>query len=356
MIGQTYRYALFFDRSRLDKTYKEFQLLLRIDNNINSGGVQVIASDRVDNNFLKEWETARDVLTTFDNRLHELRKYGFSFITVFLTASTILFDEFPENIKFVILTVTLVLILALFLMDRFYQVFIKSSALRARILERMLNIELTEVITERYRYSKARHLVTFMYILFIFGVWLLGRAVLIDELNKLHIGGSLALISLLMISSDELMLQYPYGKIDWMLDRLSCVQGDEVGIIMTNLDSKTFTNETFSPGTVMWQMVEEGSKLPLREGVAIDGFEVEAESNYTWVLKTGKDTRNNEEMLEPGIYRVERITLDKKGSIDLNRKLKIRYRTLNRKLKIIRKPKPSKPKPSTHHVILKEKI
>src|SRR2546422_2829705 len=38
-------------------------------------------------NRLEEWKTARDVLTKINERIHDLRKYGFSVVTTLLTIS-----------------------------------------------------------------------------------------------------------------------------------------------------------------------------------------------------------------------------------------------------------------------------
>lgn len=81
---------------------------------------------------LKEWEKARGVLQFYDDKLHDLRKYGFSFITAFLTAdgillSTKLSSGTPAPIKFAVFGVTLILILALHLIDKNYRVFSKGS-------------------------------------------------------------------------------------------------------------------------------------------------------------------------------------------------------------------------------------
>jgi hypothetical protein len=38
----------------------------------------------------KEWETAREVISKFDERLDVLRRYGFTFITGLLTAQSLL--------------------------------------------------------------------------------------------------------------------------------------------------------------------------------------------------------------------------------------------------------------------------
>lgn len=323
-----------------------------------------MASDDGINNFLKEWESTRAVLKIFDDRLHDLRKYGFSFITAFLTASTILFQNwiiapnppafegqpFPEPIKATILGVTILLIFGIYIMDRNYRVFQKAANTRANILERVLNIELSAVITQRYRMSRVHNFFMSIYLLFILGVCLLGRAVLSSSLNYLYLFGSIIAILVIVLSFDFVLLRYRYGMMDWILDRLECKQGDEVRIIMTNMSDRVLPKRDYpiAEGEVMWKLVEEGEEETIRSGVASKNFRFGKFHNYTWVLKTTKDG-NGVKDLDPGIYRIYRRTWDRKGRLMSKDKMM----PLSRKLRIISKPPDSPPKPSVHHVNLK---
>ncbi|MFB0503705.1 MAG: hypothetical protein ACETWE_07725 [Candidatus Bathyarchaeia archaeon] len=286
-----------------------------------------MASDGVNDNFLKEWETARDVLKAFDDRLHDLRKYGFSFITAFLTASTILFESLSEPVKATVLGVTLLLIFGLFLMDRNYRVFQKAAATRAEILERVLNIELTEYITHRYKERNIGGFVTTVYLVFILGVQILGLAVLSNSLIVLAGAVVITCFSILFLSFDYPFLGYRYGKIDWMLDRLECEQGEEVRIIVTNIGKKRFAKKEFPKGTVMWKLVKEGETQDLRSEKVGEYFEIAPTYSFTWILKTND--------LDPGIYLIYRKTLKKdRPMIPLRRKLRIKEK---------KKPSPSLP-------------
>jgi hypothetical protein len=230
-------------------------------------------SKKPDNNFLKEWEISREVIKTFDDRLHDVRKYGFSFITAFLTGSTILFTTylvepstnvtegvlFPESIKAIILGVTLFLILGLNILYRNY---IKAAASRANVLERILNIELTAIITQRHRENRINKFVTALYIIFIFGVVLLGTAVLWQTpifLIILYLDALATSVVIMVFTSDDLLMQYRYGKIDWMLDKTECKQGDEVKLIMSNISNSLFPNPKYpiKKEEVMWKMVKQ---------------------------------------------------------------------------------------------------
>lgn len=328
------------------------------------GRVETMASDEGINNFLKEWESTRAVLKEFDDRLHDLRKYGFSFITAFLTASTILFQNwiiapnppafegqpFPEPIKATILGVTILLIFGIYIMDRNYLVYQKAANARAMVLERILNIELSDGIIQRFRMAWIHISVTVIYLFFIVGVLLLGSAVLSSSLNYLYLSGSIIAILVIVLSRDFVLLHYRYGMMDWILDRLECKQGDEVRIIMTNISDKVLPKRDYpiAEGEVMWKLVKEGEEETLLSGVASKNFCFAPYHNYTWVLKTTKDG-NGVKNLEPGIYRINRRTWNRKGKLISEVKMK----PLSRKLRIISRPPDSSPKPSVHNVNLK---
>ena len=133
-----------------------------------------------DSAFLNEWNTARGILSDTDNHLQDLRKYSFTFITALLTTESFLIPTnllnssnaiiLPPEIKLVVIGVTIVLLIALYLMDRNYQVLQEAAATRALVLERIINLELTEVITQRFNQYHVKRYVTAIYDLFISGV------------------------------------------------------------------------------------------------------------------------------------------------------------------------------------------
>ena len=137
-----------------------------------------------DNNSLQdEWDTARTILDDTDDRLNDLRKYGFTFVTALLTVQSFLLPSIPSSastpiltpaIKLAVIGATLVLIVALQIMDRNYQVLEQAAAKRALVIENTLNMELTGVITLRFNQAKTSIFYLIIYFLFILGVAILG--------------------------------------------------------------------------------------------------------------------------------------------------------------------------------------
>ena len=190
---------------------------------------------------IAEWQVARTVLSSFDERIHDLRKTGFSFITALLTAESVLFkDGTDAHMKCAVLVATLVLVVAMRTIEKHYQLIQAATALRANVLERSLNFELTEVISDKYARLHITIFIEAVYILFISATVFLGWFAL-DGHSRGRIGlvtaGLLAVSAILCIRNFG--LEYSVGMLDWSLDRTNCAPGDRVAITLTNLSGKS---------------------------------------------------------------------------------------------------------------------
>jgi len=121
----------------------------------------------------KEWQAARDVIVKYDDQLDGLRKYGFTFITGLLTAQSLLTTIEP-SLKVSVILVTLVLIVALRLLDRYYQLLQKAAIKRAIVIEKCLNLELTETTFDVYHHRRLYVWLNLIYGLFAGGAGLIG--------------------------------------------------------------------------------------------------------------------------------------------------------------------------------------
>ncbi|PVX27008.1 MAG: hypothetical protein CW716_04480 [Candidatus Bathyarchaeum sp.] len=319
-----------------------------------------MASDVTGNNFLKEWEEARHVLRTYDDRLHDLRKFGFSFITAFLTTSTILFENWirppgtdfageplPELVKATILGVTMLLIFGLFLLDRNFRVLHKAVSIRTNILERLLNIEVTDVISQRYMLSGIQICVTTLYLFFIVAACLLGSQVLSRTMIFVYGMGVFLGGLIVLLSFDFVVLRYRYRMIDWIVDKTECKQGDGIRIIMTNICGKDFPKDEFKAETLMWKLTKEENDNGLRFGEVPAGFKLSPSDNKIWILETG-ETDKGEKELDVGIYRLFRRVCTCRGALMEEDEMI----PLKRKLRVL--PPDGKPEPTKYHVVLAE--
>ena len=133
----------------------------------------------------QEWTSCRDVIAKLDDRLTDLRKYGFTLVTALFavggliskwmgTSGTIL----TPSVQFGVVFVTLILIVTLYLIDDMYLSEQRAAEFRARILETRLNLELTQTTSNLYKRGSMGKGIKVVYIAFLIGATLLGIFVL----------------------------------------------------------------------------------------------------------------------------------------------------------------------------------
>lgn len=134
-------------------------------------------------NALEEWQEARSVIARFDNNLHDLRKYGFSFITAVIAADSVIGQAsgigsliVTPRVKVAIVLTTIVLITALYTIDRFTRSVQYGAELRAMEIEKTLGIGLTTKIREIGNKERAGAFTDGLYYSFIFAATVLGIA------------------------------------------------------------------------------------------------------------------------------------------------------------------------------------
>jgi hypothetical protein len=270
---------------------------------------------------LKEWEVARNLIKEFDDRIHDLRKYGFSFLTALFAAESLLIPGYiniragqpfiPDFIKLAVMLVTLLMIVALRIMERNYQLFIKCASQRARILERNLNLELTEIISSRHRREKISKYENLIYICFVLGIGGLGSTILFPNYIAMGIMLLFTVVVLFGIKNIKSFdIEYSFKKFtDWTIDRLECKRGDTIRITLTNLDEAS--SFKIKSGDVAWEIKTQDGCLIHQEKIAKD-ISIFSDGNYTWLW----DTRS----VECGIYEV----FPHDSNRPLSRKIRVR--------------------------------
>ena len=101
-----------------------------------------MATERTDHH-LEEWTECRTTIGRLDGILADIRKYGFSLVTVLLTANALITTANPVTDRVAASSVVIVLVLVLFLMDRYWWVLLRNAAARASELEELLGIEIS---------------------------------------------------------------------------------------------------------------------------------------------------------------------------------------------------------------------
>ena len=138
------------------------------------------SSSQSDNKNSQEWDSAREVLDRFDERLHDLRKYGFSFITGLLSVDALFAapSTIPLSWKLAALIATLCLIVSLNLVDRNYRVLQLAATIDAQFLERGNEMNLTQTISRIYDDAHVKFFFQTVYIMFTLATLLLGWFIL----------------------------------------------------------------------------------------------------------------------------------------------------------------------------------
>lgn len=215
-------------------------------------GTEALSAESSDGGVpFEEWQAARDLISNFDQRVHDLRNWGFSFITALLAAQSLLLPSLLPNssnsnssaiaepVKFGVLTVTLVLIVALRQVEKNYQVYQKAANFRALVLESRLNVELGTTITDRYERFHMSYKVTAIYILFVLADAVLGVFVLSDEFYSAMLVAVSILAATWVFQIKRSDVYFARGeRSDWTFDRLECVAGETLTITLTNMSER----------------------------------------------------------------------------------------------------------------------
>lgn len=248
---------------------------------------------------MEEWGKVRDAFSGFDERLHDLRKFGFSFLTALLAAETIFIPGtagspgVPGFTKLSLFGVTLLLIVAVRFIERNYQLVLQGLAIRGKILERELDLELTETISIRHRIQHSAWYESGLYVALSLGSLGLGGAILYPDLQLIGVLLALWAITVTVLVFIALReLHMPYGWVDWTVVPLEVTVGEPVRITLTNLDREE--RYELAPGTVWKVASQEGTEV---HSEAIQApIRLSPDDTHIWTWDTSD--------VPPGIYRV----------------------------------------------------
>lgn len=277
-----------------------------------------MSTDSSGSSALDEWKETRDVLKRFDEDLHDLRKYGFIFLASLLTADSFqAYFNLPALARCALLIITLVFIVALRLMDHHYKNFEEATVIRSRILEASLNFELSEIIDVHYKQEGWGKFISQLYNAFILITILLGAAILFPSKSSLNATAAwsfftyflpfliAALIALWFINyvSNSLKIQTRRSDFDdlndWIVDKGSCVQGENVRISVTNPDPKEPT--VIPAGAKAFQILDDEDAVVHEETVKKEITLVDY-GTFAWLWNTSGTA--TEKVVPDKIYRV----------------------------------------------------
>jgi len=292
-------------------------------------------ADKDQANHLKEWEITRELMAFFDGKLHDIRKYGFTFVTALLTVEGIVLLQtkfaWSDASKLAAFGVTMLLIVALYLIDQNYKFYQRAANTRALVLERNLNLELSETITYRYRSKAINIRVLVLYLVFVWSVAALGVAGLYkDDSYVAGLIGIAVIATLLSVRIFRLGITYKHEYLeDWTIWPLECTQTDKLTITLTNLREQVKRQKikwpqsrldktrkedgtpkegypvwgklpepiTFKKDELVWEMINEETGKSIEKRAKED---IVIYDSYIWILKES----DFKEIGENGTYRL----------------------------------------------------
>ncbi len=256
-------------------------------------------------NGLDEWKAARDVFDKFDDRISDLRKFGFTFLSGLIAADALtkLFNAPDDRIRLGVVGITLLLTVALMVLDKNYQLFQFAAGIRAKILETRLNLELTETIAFRSNMYKFKDYVLAIYLAFASVAGLVGILLFYPKVTWLSATIIFTVISAIFIYFINMRQPNTERQVDWSFDRTTCELGEKIRITVTNLCDNPVS---FPTGNPLWAIRKEGKDTYLFSELNPAGLTVLGQNNYTWEIST-------DNLDGPGIYRVHPAFVEGNG-------------------------------------------
>jgi len=255
----------------------------------------VIATSPPKEEVLEEWKTAQDILKQFDDYLHDIRKYGFSFVTGLLAADVLLGPVDPK-FKLAALTGTMALIVVLYVIDKNYRAFLEAANLRATQLERRSSPELAQTITRVYESERVGPAFSMVYVGLTSVTALLGLLVGSD-LVLLGAAYFVSLLSLALIGRWLKVRDFVYFDIDGFTYK----KNTPILAVVSNLRYSR-RPITLEMGRDAWAIYAEHD-IEMTDPICCPekqerDIQIEPDSDYRWPIPTGI------ERLQAGLYRI----------------------------------------------------
>ena len=169
-----------------------------------------------------EWLECRVTVGRFDGYLADIRKYGFTLVTLLLTASALVTPANSAVDRPAAAIVILLLLLALFMIDMYYWVMLKAAVGRAAELEGSPD-RITGVLSTQARASFSTEIVLFFYALFVLVTFLIPVVALVT--SGISAAGGIAVmvvavaVEALAMAAVYFLVERPHGATSTRLKR-----------------------------------------------------------------------------------------------------------------------------------------
>ncbi len=278
-----------------------------------------------DDLFYKEWIATKDLMDKFGDRIYDLRKYGFSFITAILTAQAILIPNnlpilpinqvinqgyVPNTIKFAVIIITILLIITLYFFEKSYQILMDAANSRALIIETKLNLELLETVSYHSNFKHVTSYNTGIYMLFIGSALILSYFTIPSFYLWTFFFGGLSIVGIVLIQlfpfSNRFECDWTINKVEFQKEELveiTCNYFGKHKIFPTekdiNQDEKAF-NKKFA-----WKILNQDGECIYEESPLNslgEPIKIPIKHNYTWFWDTSDIPEGIYQLLPCGWY------------------------------------------------------
>lgn len=120
---------------------------------------------------IDEWQECRITTARFDGYLADIRKYGFTLVTVLLTANALVVNQNTAVDRPAASIVIMALLFALFMLDNYYWAVLRAAVDRSKTLEKGelkgLHAQLSTSIGQQVKVTHATDLILAVYVVFV---------------------------------------------------------------------------------------------------------------------------------------------------------------------------------------------
>ena len=113
----------------------------------------------------EEWKECRFSIDRFDKILVDLRKTGFGFVTVLVSAAAYVFTGKHQTENAAIAAMIALLVTTLYLFDYKHQVWLRETVIYAKSLETELGYKLTTILSDKFDATKSGALGLWLYVI-----------------------------------------------------------------------------------------------------------------------------------------------------------------------------------------------
>ncbi len=243
---------------------------------------------------MDEWAAARSNIERFDGYLNDLRKYGFGLVTSLLAVTGYLSSSpaaaLSDPAKVAVGAAILVLVVALAFLDGQYRALQKGATIRARILEKSLNLGLTGTMAQYARLGRFSISYFLVYEATATAVFAVGLGILwgswFSGLVWLAVFGVAVLLVYLFGTAPQV------GTVDWSVDAKVVRQGQTLRVTFTTLQDVKGGPWLWASGKIEGVGSDYSYPLPQRK------MRARFLHDISWIWPTDADH------VPPGLYKV----------------------------------------------------